>query len=282
MKKLSLIIAGIALMLTFTGCTRGSSVSNAGNKPSGTASTVAVTNSETEKATKEPATEEPTTEVPTVSEQETDYNAEDAQRAFEESDIPDSIKNIFLANGDFVDTQTHIDTTLKDYKVYDIKLVYDESDPNSIPKEEYDFENWKNVVEWSEYLSVDFDNDGKKELFFVYWVGSGNHQGVIFHEHTDGKVYAYGHQSLRVNIGENGDVVGSFGADLTAHILERYSFEPEEIVKTKIAYAEKQEDGGYKYYGEGREISEAEFGSYMKLLSEGSLPWTKYIIAPIN
>ena len=279
MKKSLLIITGLVLALAFTGCTRGSSVSDAGNKPLEAISTFVGTEFATENTTKEYLTEAPT-EEPTVGETETDYNSENAKRVFEESDIPDSIKSIFLANGDFVDTQTNTTATLKDYKVYETKLIYDESDPNAIPREGYDFENWNSVAEWSEYISVDFDNDGKKELFFVYWVGSGNQQGVIFHEHTDGKVYAYGHQSLRVHIGENGDVVGSGGADLSANILQRYSFDTEKIIKTKIAYAEFVDNNEYKYYAEGKEVDFDKFSKYFGLLSDGSLNWTKFRITP--
>lgn len=196
-------------------------------------------------------------------------------RLFKESDIPDSIKSIFLSDGKFIDTMTKTEMKLPDYKLYDIIYSYDEHD--RVVSETYDMDNWREVFAWQSYIAVDFDGDGKKELF--YSVNNG-FDGVIFREHTDGNVYAYRHKSLRVHIGENGDVVGSGGADLTAHSLARYSFTTERIISTEITYAEKQEDGGYKYYGEGREISLSEFESYMKLLSEGSLNWCIFEITP--
>lgn len=279
MKKTSLIIVGIVLILTFIGCTRGSSASNAGNKPSETVSDNAETESLTENTTEERTTEA-LDEKPTISETEAEYNAEEAQKAFEESDIPDSIKNIFLSDGKFIDTQTKKEMKLSEYRLYEI--IYSYGEDYNAEEETRDEENECGVAEWCSYVIVDFDNDGKKELFYNLKPEKAFNQGVIFHEHTDGKVYAYRHPTLRVDIGENGDVVASFGADFTANVLYRYSFDTEEIIKTKIAYAENQEDDVYKYYGEGREISETEFGSYMKLVSEGGMTWTKYIIVPTN
>lgn len=203
--------------------------------------------------------------------------AEMALQRFKEADIPDSIKNIFLSDGEFIDTQTQTEMKLEDYKLYEIIYSHDETDAD-IYTETYDLENWKSVFEWQSYIAVDYDGDGKKELFYA--VNNGTDGGVIFHEHTDGKVYAYGHQSLRVLIGENGDVVGSGGAALTAHILERYRFDTEKIIETIIAYARQQEDGEYKYYAEGREVNLAEFETYFHLLSEGSLNWTEFRITP--
>lgn len=194
-------------------------------------------------------------------------------RLFKESDIPESIKSIFLSDGKFIDTMTKTEMRLPDYKLYDIIYSYDEN--TGVKSETYNLDDWRDVFVWLSYIAVDFDGDGKKELFYA--VNNGM-DGVIFREHTDGKVYAYRHKSLRVHIGENGDVVGSGGADLTAHDLLRYSFSTEKLICTVIAYAEKQEDGGYKYYGEGREISLSEFESYMKLLSEGSLDWMDFEI----
>lgn len=291
MKKSSLIITGIVLTLTFTGCTKGSSTTDVGNKVSETAFTSAETRYGAEQATteesvteelttEEPGTEElttenPTSEEPTIPEQETEYNAESAKKAFEESDIPESIKSIFLSDGEFIDTMTKTEMKLSDYKLYDIIYSYDEHD--RLDSKTYDMDNWREVFVWQSYIAVDFDDDGKKELFYA--VNNG-FDGVIFREHSDGKVYAYRHKSLRVHIGENGDVIGSGGADLTAHSLIRYSFDTERLISTKIAYAKKQEDGGYKYYGEGREISLSEFESYMRLLSEGSLPWCFFEITP--
>lgn len=285
MKKTLIIVTFIILVLAFTGCTKGSSASIAGNQLSENVSTDSENGFVTEKHTENLSTKEAATDnfidEPTTEHIEEDYNKE-AKRIFSESDIPDSIKNVFLENGDFVDTQTHKTTTLRHYKVYETKLIYDEANPDALPEEKYDFENWKSVVEWSEYVAVDFDNDGKKELFFVYWLGSGNQKGVIFHEHTDGNVYAYGNQSLRVDIGENGDVVASAGAALTSDCLLRYSFDTEKLIETKIAYAELQDNGEYKYYAEGREIDEAEYGIYFKLLSEGGLNWTQFRITPVS
>ena len=125
MKKSSLIIAGLVLSLAFTGCTKGSSASDAGNKPSQSASTPIETKvaaewvtkeAATEKSTSEEATtEEKTSEESTIPEQETEYNAEAAKKAFEESDIPESIKNIFMSDGKFIDTQTQKEMKLSQY-----------------------------------------------------------------------------------------------------------------------------------------------------------------------
>ncbi len=269
MKKKSLIIVGLVLTFTFTGCTRGSSASNAGNKPSETVSDNAETESLAENTTEEQATDA-LVEKPTVSETEAEYNAEEAKKAFEESDIPDSIKNIFLSDGKFIDTQTQKEMKLSEYRLYETTYSYDD--------QAYTYGEEKcGVAEWYSYIIVDFDNDGKKELFYAFQPEISLHEGTVFHEHTDGKVYVYRHRTLRVNIGENGDVVASYGADFTANTLYRYSFDTEKIIKTEIAYTERQE-----YYGEGKEISEAEFGSYMKLACGGGMPWTKYIIVQTN
>ena len=273
MKKLILIITGLILTFAITGCTRVSSTSNVGNKVSEIVSDSAETESGMEKLTEEHTTEA-STEKPNVENKESEYNAEVAEKKFKEADIPDSIKNIFLSDGEFIDTQTQREMKLPDYKLYEIIYSHDEANAD-IYTEVYDLEKYKRVFEWISYIAVDYDGDGKNELFYAVNGGTG---GVIFHEHTDGKVYAYGHQSLRIHIGENGDVVGSFGADFTAHVLERYSFDTEKIIKTDIAFAKQQDDGEYKYYAEGREVDLAEFETYFHLLSEGSLRWTEFRI----
>ncbi|MCM1308482.1 MAG: hypothetical protein NC223_07785 [Butyrivibrio sp.] len=275
MKKTTLIAAVLMLLLTFAGCTKSSSTLNAENNTSEASSSAMETETETEKYAEKPSdeettaentTEEPTTEAPSEN-QEDDYNAEEARKNFEESDIPDSIKNVFLSDGEFIDTQTQKEMKLGDYKLY----------YSDMEAETYDFNDCKEVFNLQSYIAVDFDGDGKKELF--YDVNNGT-DGVIFHEHTDGKVYAYRHSSLRVHIGENGDVVGSGGFALTSSTLYRYSFDTEKLIRTVIAYARQQEDGEYKYYAEGREVEPAEFETYFKLLSEGSLNWTKFSVMP--
>lgn len=244
MKKSIFMIAGLILLLTFTGCTRERSTSNAGNKPS----EMPLTDAETESVTEKPI-EQPTGEKSTVGHTKEDYNAEEAKKKFEESDLPDSIKNIFLSDGVFVDTVTQTEMKLSEYKLYEIIFDLKRSDK---------------IVEWSYYLAVDFDGDGKKELFYDVKPQNSFYERVIFHEHTNGKVYAYRHPSTRESVSENGDVIGSGGADLTAQGLYRYSFDTERIISEQIVYAERQEDGGYKYYANGREVDLAEYETYFK------------------
>lgn len=285
MKKLSLIIAGIALTLVFTGCTRGSSTSDVGNKPSETVFTSAEKNDVEEKPTVNPSTEEHNT-IQTTEEQTTEnpteepttdtfvenptmdyteeYNAEEAKKKFAESDIPDSIKNIFLSDGVFVDTVTQTEMKLSEYKLYEII---------------FDWKRADEIEEWSYYVAVDFDGDGKEELFYdVKPHNSALHQRVIFHEHTDGKVYAYSHPNMRTNVNKNGDILGAGGADLTAQSLYRYNFDTEKIISEQIVYAERQEDGGYKYYANGCEVDLAEYEKCFKLFWENRLEESEFRI----
>lgn len=261
MKRTSLIITIIILTLSITGCTKGSYTSS-------TVDSNQTKESVTTADEKETVTEQATEYI------RAEYNPDNARKEFEESDIPGSIKNIFLSDGEFVDTQTQKEIKLSEYKLYEIIYSYDEH--YNVEAETYDLNKWREVFEWQYYIAVDFDSDGKKELF--YDVNNG-FDGVIFREHTDGKVYAYRHKSLRVHIGENGDVVGSGGADFVNNSLLRYNFDTEKIIKTVIAYAKRQEDGEYKYYAEGREVDLAEFETYFGLLREGSLSWVEFRIA---
>ena len=217
----------------------------------------------------EKATEEPTTEYIRV-----EYNPDNARKEFEESDIPGVIKKIFLSDGEFIDTQTQKEMKLSEYKLYDIIYSYDEH--YDVEAETYDLNKWREVFEWLSYIAVDFDGDGKKELFYAV---NGGTNGVIFHENSDGKVYAYRHPSLRVNVSKDGDVLATAGATSPDWLL-RYSFDTDNIIETIIAYARQQEDGEYKYYAEGREVNLAEFETYFHLLSEGSLNWTDFRITP--
>lgn len=262
MKRTSLIITLIVLTLSITGCTKGSYTSSTVDSNQTKESVTAANEKET-------VTEKATEYI------RAEYNPDNARREFEESDIPESIKNIFLSDGEFIDTQTQKEIKLSEYKLYEIIYSYDEH--YNVEAETYDLNKWREVFEWLSYIAVDFDRDGKKELFYA---ANGGTDGVIFHEHTDGKVYAYGHQSLRVHIGENGDIVGSGGADLTAHIYESYSFDTEKVIEKVITYAKRQEDGEYKYYAEGREVDLAEFETYFTLLSEGNLKWVEFRITP--
>lgn len=134
----------------------------------------------------------------------------------------------------------------------------------------------KEVFEWLRYTAVDFDGDGKKELFYDIQPQYGLVQMVIFHEHTDGKVYAYRHPSARESVSENGDVIGSGGADLTSQGLYRYSFDTEKIISEQIVYAERQEDGGYKYYANGGEVDLAEYEKCFKLFWENHLEESEF------
>lgn len=286
MKKSSLIIIGIVLTLTFTGCTKGSSTSDVVNKPSETAFTSAETNAVVEKSTENlfteestaiQTTEEETTEKPTeetktdtfventTAESTDEYNAEEAKKKFAESDIPDSIKNIFLSDGVFVDTVTQTEMKLSEYKLYEIIFDWTRSDK---------------IEEWIRYTAVDFDGDGKKELFYDVKPQNSFYERVIFHEHTDGKVYAYRHPGTRESVSENGDVIGAGGADLTAQGLYRYSFDTERIISEQIVYAERQEDGGYKYYANGSEVDLAEYETYFKHFWETRLEGNEFRITP--
>ena len=276
MKKTSLIIVGIVLILTFIGCTRGSSASNAGNKPSETVSDNAETESLTENTTEERTTEA-LVEKPTISETEAEYNAYEAQKVFEESDIPDSIKNIFLSDGKFIDTQTQKEMKLSEYRLYEI--IYSYGEDYNAEEETRDEENECGVAEWCSYVIVDFDNDGKKELFYDFKPEKAFNQGIIFHEHTDGKVYAYGHPSLRVNVSKDGDVLATAGATSPDWLL-RYSFNTKNIIDTKITDYERLDNGEYKYYANGREIDESEYRTYMEHFWENRLDWTDYRITP--
>lgn len=287
MRKSSLIIMGIVLTLTFTGCTKGSSTSDVGNKPSETALTSGETKYAAEKSTKEPVTEEPntieTTEEPTTEnrteepttdtfaenptvEHTEEYDAEEAKKKFAESDIPDSIKNIFLSDGVFVDTVTQTEMKLSEYKLYEII---------------FDWKRADEIEEWSYYVTVDFDGDGKKELFYdVKLKNSDLGQRVIFYEHSDGKVYAYRHPNMRTNVNKNGDILGAGGADLTAQSLYRYSFDTENIISEQTVYAERQEDGGYKYYADGHEVDLAEYEKYFKSFWENRLEGSEFRVTP--
>lgn len=266
MKKSSLIIASLVLALAFTGCTKGSSTSDVRNKQSETAFTSAETKYGVEQATtEEPTTEEPTTEEPTVPEQETEYNAEAAKKAFEESDIPESIKSIFLSDGVFVDTVTQTEMKLSEYKLYEIIFDWTRSDK---------------IEEWIRYTAVDFDGDGKKELFYDVKPQNSFYERVIFHEHTDGKVYAYRHPGTRESVSENGDVLRSAGADLTAQGLSRYSFDTENIIEKHIVFAVHQTDGSYKYYVKGHWVELAEYETYFKHFWETRLEAIEFRITP--
>ncbi len=273
MKKSSLIIAGIVLTLTFTGCTKGSSTSYVGNKPSETVFTSGETKTAAEKPTKEPSTENQTEEpeTDTFAENQTvehteEYNAEEARKKFAESDIPDSIKNIFLSDGVFVDTVSQTEVKLFEFKMY----------ANTEAEKEL------SIKEWICYTAVDFDGDGKKELFYDVQPQYGFVQRVIFHEYTDGKVYAYRHPSSRESVSENGDILGAGGADLTAQGLYRYSFDTENIISEEIVYAERQEDGGYKYYADGHEVDLAEYEKYFKSFWENCLRDIEFRVTPSN
>lgn len=276
MKKTSLIIVGIVLILTFIGCTRGSSTSDVRNKLSQATSTSAETNAVAEQATKAVATEESMTEESTIPEQETEYDAEAAKKAFEESDIPESIKNIFLSDGEFIDTQTQKEMKLSEYKLYEVIYSYDDYSAES---ETPDVENECGVAEWCSYIMIDFDNDGKKELFYDFKPEITFNQGIIFHEHSDGKVYAYRHPSLRVNVSKDGDVLATAGATSPDWLL-RYSFNTKNIIDTKITDYERLDNGEYKYYANGREIDESEYRTYMEHFWENRLDWTDYRITP--
>lgn len=286
MKKSSLIIIGIVLMLTFTGCTKGSSTSDVVNKPSETAFTSAETNAVVEKSTENlfteestaiQTTEEETTEKPTeetktdtfvenTTEERTDeYNAEAAKKKFAESDIPDSIKNIFLSDGVFVDTVTQTEMKLSEYKLYEIIFDWTRSDK---------------IEEWIRYTAVDFDGDGKKELFYDVKSQNSFYERVIFHEHTDGKVYAYRHPGTRESVSENGDVLRSAGADLTAQGLSRYSFDTENIIEKHIVFAAPQTDGSYEYYVKGHWVDLAEYETYFKHFWETHLEAIEFRITP--
>ncbi len=276
MKKSSLIVMGIFLTLTFTGCTRGSSTSNAVNKPSQTVSDNAEAESLTENTTEEQTTEA-LVEKPTIVETEAEYNAEEAKKAFEESDIPDSIKNIFLSDGKFIDTQTQKEMKLSEYILYEI--IYSYGEDYNAEEETRDEENECGVAEWCSYVIVDFDNDGKKELFYAFQPEISFHQGVIFHEHTDGKAYAYRHPSLRVNVSKDGDVLASAGAMYPSYLL-RYGFDTEKIIETKITDHERQDNGEFKYYADGHEVDQAEYGTYLEHFWEKRLDWTEFRVTP--
>lgn len=271
MKKTSLIIVGLILTLTSTGCTRGSSASNAENKPSQTVSDNSETESLTENTTEEQATEA-IVKKPTIVETEAEYNAEEAKKAFEESDIPDSIKNIFLSDGKFIDTQTQKEMKLSEYRLYETTYSYDD--------QTYTYGEEKcGVAEWCEYVIVDFDNDGKKELFYAFQPEISFHQGIIFHEHTDGKVYVYRHPSLRVSVSKDGDVLASAGAMYPSYLL-RYGFDAEKIIETEITDYERQDNGEFKYYADGHEVDQAEYGTYLEHFWENRLDWTEFRVTP--
>lgn len=268
MKKISLIITLFILTLSITGCAKGSYTSSTvgSNQTREFITTVNEKETVTEKVT-----EEPTTEYIRV-----EYNSDNAMREFEESDIPESIKNIFLLDGKFIDTQTQKEMKLSEYKLYEIIYSYDDYNAEA---ETYDAENECGVAEWCSYIMIDFDNDGKKELFYDFRPEITFNQGVIFHEHSDGKVYAYRHPSLRVNVSKDGDVLATAGATSPDWLL-RYSFDTENIIKTKITDYERQDNGEYKYYAEGREVDEAEFRTYFEHFWENRLNWTEFRITP--
>ena len=284
MKKSSLIIIGIVLMLTFTGCTKGSSTSDVVNKPSETAFTSAETNAVVEKSTENlfteestaiQTTEEETTEKPTeetktdtfvenTTEESTDeYNAEEAKKKFAESDIPDSIKNIFLSDGVFVDTVTQTEVKLSEFKMY----------------ESSETERLLNIKEWICYIAVDFDNDGKKELFYDVQPQYGFVQRVIFREHTDGKVYAYRRPGTEESVSENGDVL-YYRASSTFQTLSRYSFDTKNIIGKQIVAAAPQTDGSYEYYVKGHWVDLAEYETYFKHFWETRLEAIEFRITP--
>ena len=266
MKRTSLIITLIILTFSIIGCTKGSYTSSTVDLNQTRES---ITTTDDKETVTEKATEEPTTEYIRV-----EYNPDNARKEFEESDIPGVIKKIFLSDGEFIDTQTQKEMKLSEYKLYDIIYSYDEH--YDVEAETYDLNKWREVFEWLSYIAVDFDGDGKKELFYAV---NGGTNGVIFHENSDGKVYAYRHPSLRVNVSKDGDVLATAGATSPDWLL-RYSFDTDNIIETIIAYARQQEDGEYKYYAEGREVNLAEFETYFHLLSEGSLNWTDFRITP--
>lgn len=71
------------------------------------------------------------------------------------------------------------------------------------------------------------DQDGKKELFCSFMPEHGLPEGAVFREHEDGRVFVYRHPSLRIHIGENGDIYGSSGAETGA--LYRIEFGGERL-----------------------------------------------------
>lgn len=268
MKRTSLIITLIVLTLSITGCTKGSYTSSTVDLNQTKESVT--TADEKEKVT-EKTTEEPTTEYIM-----TEYNPDNARKEFEESDIPESIKNIFLSDGKFIDTQTQKEMKLSEYKLYEVIYSYDDySDESETP----DVENECGVAEWCSYIMIDFDNDGKKELFYDFKPEITFNQGIIFHEHSDGKVYAYRHPSLRVNVSKDGDVLATAGATSPDWLL-RYGFDTENIIDTKITDYERQDNGEYKYYADGREIDESEYRTYMEHFWENRLDWTDFRVTP--
>lgn len=266
MKKISLIITLFILTLSITGCTKGSYTSSTVDLNQTRES---ITTADGKETVTEKATEEPTTEYIRV-----EYNPDNARKEFEESDIPGSIKNIFLLDGKFIDTQSQKEMKLSEYKLYDIIYSYDEY--YDVEAETYDLNKWREVFEWLSYIAVDFDGDGKKELFYAV---NGGTNGVIFHEHSDGKVYAYRHPSLRVNVSKDGDVLATAGATSPDWLL-RYSFDTDNIIETKITDYERQDNGEYKYYAEGREIDENEYRTYIVHFWENRLNWTEFRITP--
>ncbi len=202
--------------------------------------TLETTTEESTTAKTEPATTKaPVTPAPTVEEATTQPLL--TIDSIATADIPQSIKDVFLADGP-----------------YEIGTGDGRSD---FPEDRFILQkgNLKNFI-WTQYTVVDFDGDGINELEFAMdRTGGGVYAAhVIFHD-NNGTVYTYQvvYRAMTCGIDADGMYDSSGGADVG--YMYTVSFENNAWNEHLHSYMNHGE-----YNIEGQEVSEDEYFKYLK------------------